>query len=586
MRPASDNYIQEEALLRGAKPRVRALIYPFDLDLGLAEGCGSFINTEYGGEAGKLAMQAGYFTSGSWTSPIMEAFPGVPGVSGAGWFGGSGWWQEGWLWARPGMLVTPTWEDLAGYLEVTVSLRTAESYAGCGEVDWVEVKSGGEYELEKYYQLKVELNETIRAWALDNAGDADAYSAYAIDAYPDPGYDSYASDGEFPGNLQNLLLTGEMLLPESEIINPGDLNVELALDFGDLRTGSNRLVMDNRSRQWVPGGGNFYLRAIPWYKKYLKLYHGFELPDGTVEWQLVYIGQLDKISEMSHAWDEAHLAHLETVDFVRQMLEHKIGAPDPDGAKKPFMRGYFRAKAESTGTTEAACEVTKTGSGVAALHVVDEEKYSGNEDRDYLVQAETTGEIGTATFKWSKDGGQTWEKTGLTTVGIGSPVQLENGLEIYWESAPGTDIVAGDQWLIYASAKVMHYRIAGAPFQAITSVWVQDDDTRQGVVYSTETGEIQVKGGAGNVEARVVKDDTTHPVDIIEDILAEVGLADYLNRDAFTLARSDTLFYHIGICFENLEAGRAIREIVSRCLYDFWVDCGEVKIRAYMGEDA
>ncbi|RJR38679.1 MAG: hypothetical protein C4567_12420 [Deltaproteobacteria bacterium] len=559
MREATANYLQEEARPRGAKPRVRAVIYPFDLDLGLAGSGGTFTNTEYGGEAGKLAMQAGYFLTGSWISPVMQAY--TPN------------------------LAAPAWIDQAGYMTVAVSLRTAATYEGVAGASWVPVTSGGEYDLSQYYQVKVDLNSTIRAWAVDEAGDADAYSAYAVDSAPDPGYDSYASDGEFPGNLQQFILTGKMLLPESEIFSPGDVNLEMAIDFQNLRTGSNRLVLDNRSRQWIPGGPNFYLRAIPWYKKQLKLYHGYELPGGQVEWQLVYIGQLQTISGMAHAWEGAHLAHLETDDYIRILLDKKIGVPDADGTKRPFMRGYYRAKAESTGTTDASCTVVKIGSGVASLHVVDQTKYSGQADVNYLVQADSTGEVGAATFRWSKDNGQTWEKTGITTEGQGNQVTLENGLEVYFESAPGTDLVSGDQWIITAQAKVVHYKIPGAPFQAITSVWVQDDDSRQGVIFSENSGEIWVKGAAGSVEARVVKDDTTHPVDIIEDILAAVGLSEFINADAFALAKSDTLFYHIGVCFADLEAGRAIREICSRCLFDFWVDCGEIKVRAYLGEN-
>jgi len=563
MREATANYLQEEARPRGAKPRVRAVIYPFDLDLGMAGTGGTFVNTEYiGAQAGtpapRLAMQAGYFLTGSWVSPVMQAY--TPN------------------------LVVPSWVDQAGYMTVVVSIRTAATYEGVAGAAWTAVASGGEYDLGQYYQVKVELISAIRAWAVDEAGDADAYSAYAVDVSPDPGYDSYASDGEFPGNLQDFLLTGKVLLPESEIHNPGDVSLEMSLDFQNLRTGSNRLVVDNRSRQWIPGGPNFYLRAIPWYKKQLKLYHGYELPSGQVEWQLVYIGQLQTLSEMGHAWEGAHLAHLETEDFIRTTLDKKIGVPDADGTKRPFMRGYYRAKAESTGTTDAACTVVKTGSGAASLHVVDGTKYSGLSDVNYLVQADSTGEVGAATFRWSKDNGQTWEKTGITTKGQGNQVTLENGLEIYWESAPGTDLTSGDQWLITAVAKVVHYRIPGAPFQAITAVWVQDDDSRQGVTFSENSGEINVKGNAGSVEARVVKDDTTHPVDIIEDILAAVGLSEFLNADAFALAKSDTLFYHVGVCFGDLEAGRAIREICSRCLYDFWVDCGEIKIRAYLGD--
>lgn len=559
MRTTTTAYLEQEARPRGAKPRVRAVIYPFDLDLGLAGSGGTPLNTEYGGAAGNLAMQSGYFLTGSWTSPVMQAY--TPN------------------------LVVPAWVDQAGYMTVAVSLRTAATYEGVAGAAWALVASGGEYDLGQYYQVKVEFSSTIRAWAVDDPGDADGYSAYAVDSAPDPGYDSYASDGEFPGNLQDFLLTGKMLLPESEIFNPGDINLEMPLDFADLRTGSNRLVMDNRSRQWIPGGPCFYLRAIPWYKKQLKLYHGYELPGGVVEWQIVYIGQLQTISEMAHAWDGQHLAHLETEDFIRTTLDKKIGVPAVDGTKQPFMRGYYRAKAENTGTADAACTIVKTGSGVASLHVVDATKYTGTDDVNYLVQAESTGDVGTATFKWSRDGGQTWEKTGVVSAGQGNQIALENGLEIYFEGAEGNDLVAGDQWLLTAQAKIVHYKIPGAPFENITAVWVQDDDTRQGVIFSIATGEIQVKGGAGNVEARVVKDDTTHPVDIIDDILTEVGLNGFLNADARDLAKSDTLFYHVGCCFENLEAGRAIREICSRCLYDFWVDCGEIKIRAYLGED-
>jgi hypothetical protein len=256
MREATANYLQEEARPRGAKPRVRAVIYPFDLDLGMAGTGGTFVNTEYiGAQAGtpapRLAMQAGYFLTGSWVSPVMQAY--TPN------------------------LVVPSWVDQAGYMTVVVSIRTAATYEGVAGAAWTAVASGGEYDLGQYYQVKVELISAIRAWAVDEAGDADAYSAYAVDVSPDPGYDSYASDGEFPGNLQDFLLTGKVLLPESEIHNPGDVSLEMSLDFQNLRTGSNRLVVDNRSRQWIPGGPNFYLRAIPWYKKQLKLYHGYEL---------------------------------------------------------------------------------------------------------------------------------------------------------------------------------------------------------------------------------------------------------------------------------------------------------------------
>jgi hypothetical protein len=98
-------------------------------------------------------------------------------------------------------------------------------------------------------------------------------------------------------------------------------------------------------------------------------------------------------------------------------------------------------------------------------------------------------------------------------------------------------------------------------------------------------GRITVIGTSAQVSARVVKDGTTHPVDMVADILAEVGLEAVIHQDSFALAKSLTPEYAIGISFENFTAAQAIREIVRRCLYDLWIDFGEIKIRAYLGED-
>jgi hypothetical protein len=67
--------------------------------------------------------------------------------------------------------------------------------------------------------------------------------------------------------------------------------------------------------------------------------------------------------------------------------------------------------------------------------------------------------------------------------------------------------------------------------------------------------------------------------------LAEVGLDEVMDADSFALAKSLTPDYAVGVCFENITAAQAIREIVRRTLYDLWVDFGEIKIRAYLGED-
>src|SRR6185295_11083201 len=59
-------------------------------------------------------------------------------------------------------------------------------------------------------------------------------------------------------------------------------------------------------------------------------------------------------------------------------------------------------------------------------------------------EIETTGEIGSATFKWSNDGGATFTATGVAT--STSPVTLQNGITIQWSQGAGNDVVAGDNW--------------------------------------------------------------------------------------------------------------------------------------------
>ena len=73
MRQAGADYLREETRCRGARPRVKAALFPYELDYGLAPGSGEFIRTAYGGEPGKLAMGDGYVTSGSWTSPSRRS---------------------------------------------------------------------------------------------------------------------------------------------------------------------------------------------------------------------------------------------------------------------------------------------------------------------------------------------------------------------------------------------------------------------------------------------------------------------------------------------------------------------------------
>jgi hypothetical protein len=539
---------------------VKAVIYPFDLDYGLAPGSGEFIHTAYGGEPGKLDLTEGYFTTASWTSPVLHTFSPYLNLAAA------------------------FWDDQAGQMEARVYLRTA---AGQGEVSaaaYVSLSPGGESPLLPYFQVQVEFRESQRHWAVDAPEDADEFTAYAVNQSPDAGYESYSAEGAFPGYLANLRFEGRLSLPEDEILDPGAVGVDLARDFSELRAGDHTLLLDNRRGQWLAGGENFYLLGLPWRQKQVALYHGWELPHGLVEWQLVYQGELERLAGMAHGWQEEHRMRLESRDRVAARLQTRLGAPSAQGERSPFMRGPYRAKAELTETIAAQVgEPVKNGSGSAVLKVMG--TYRGEFDQGYLLYLENSGEVGGTTFSWSTNNGQSWRETGQATAGAGDPVELEAGLAVYWESGSGTDLVAGDYWTFTAQAPVYRYQVYGAPFAAISEVYLNGEESQDRVAADLETGLITVTGRSAQVEARVVKDATTHPVDIITDILAAVGLSEAIQQDSFDLAKSLTSNYAIGVCFENVIATQALREILKRCLYDFWVDFGEIKIKAYLGED-
>ena len=557
MRQAGSDYLREEGRCRGARPRVKAVLFPYELDYGLAPGSGEFIRTAYGGEPGKLVMGDGYLTSGSWTSPVVQSF--------------STYLDE----------AVPSWDEPSGHMEVEIRLRTGETPEGVAQAAFALLALGQDLGLAAYFQVKVDLNETIRAWALDDPGEADEFTAYAVDQAPDGGFESYASDG--PGCLAGFSLAGRLTLPEGEIIDPGGLRVELARDFSELRTADHVLVLDNRVGQWLNRAENAYLLEPDWTRKQVALSHGWESADGTVAWQLLYQGVAQRLAGMAHAWRQPHRVRLESQDEIAAGLKQKIGAPAATGERRPFMRGAYLAQGELIRVVEAAVsETARTGSGNATLQLLG--TYRGDYLQAYLLEAETGGEVGNATFRWSRNQGQSWQKTNLVTAGADDPVELEEGLSVYWESGLGSDLVAGDRWTFTAFPPVYHYQVFGAPFEVITAVYLSGEEDDDRVTKDATTGLIQVSGRNASVSARVVKDYTTHPVDMVADILAEEGLEAAIHQDSFALAKSLTPEYALGVSFENVTAAQAIREIVRRCLYDLWIDFGVIKIGAYLGE--
>ena len=204
------------------------------------------------------------------------------------------------------------------------------------------------------------------------------------------------------------------------------------------------------------------------------------------------MGRIRDFRDISDSFTGKHQAKIFSSLLIHEILETIIGAPATDGTRKPFMAGYYKCRADLKESIDPyAGTVTKTGTGAASLMV------SGNlnntEDINFVVQAETTGEIGTATIRWSMDGGNSWEKSGIVSMTSIAPMKLKDGVTIYFVPAAGTDLVAGDTFSFTAYARRIKFVIAGAPFLEISNVYlngVEIFDSNPNIT----TGELTIVG--------------------------------------------------------------------------------------------
>lgn len=98
-----------------------------------------------------------------------------------------------------------------------------------------------------------------------------------------------------------------------------------------------------------------------------------------------------------------------------------------DGTPKSISHGLTVAFALASDTWD----VTKTPSGTSLGTMTASGTYTGAVSEDYLIKIDGAGDVGTATFKWSKDGGSTWEATGVTAT---ADVVLEAGIHCYFDN--------------------------------------------------------------------------------------------------------------------------------------------------------
>lgn len=551
MKAASGAYQQEEVRELSDRKRVQAILGPFPVALGLDRGLGEFWQTEPGEEPGSLKLQAGYRVAGSWLSPIGPVGP-----------------------PQPTALVV-FWQEEVDYLRPQVAYRTAARYQEVMTAPWRPVSSGQQTPVEAYLQLRVDFGEPSRSWAVDTTAEADEYTAWAVET-PTEEQASLAVAGRFPGVIRDLTVVGEVTLQEEELLEVGKVRYGLTAEQMPV-SGGPRLRVAGLQR-WLQPAGEW------WGSCQLRLCLGLEIAPGMVEWQEVYQGRIQQL-QAELGWGKKAGVLLQTQDLILTLLKRKVGTPAADGRRQPFLCGYYRLAAEWQATTpEQVTEPVKTGSGTAQLVILAEDYHNLERDVTYRVEIETSGEIGEATFRWSRDGGRSWEKAGQRTTGVGQPYHLENNLWLYWWGGEGPDLIAGDRWDFTGRARRQHYYLPGAPFQEISWVRRQEEEVVPELL-DLETGELILVGPASGVTARVVKDATTHPADIIAALLKAAGLEEALDQEDYRLCKLQTPAYNFGVCFENLPVLTALRKVAAACLYDFWVEAGKIRLRAYLGED-
>ena len=93
----------------------------------------------------------------------------------------------------------------------------------------------------------------------------------------------------------------------------------------------------------------------------------------------------------------------------------------------------------------------KQGTGSATMETGG--TYTGAEQLNYYIEIDSIAggaEVAQATFKWSDDGGATFDASGVATAATW--VTLNNGVTVRWTTGTGADFVVGDYWRFTADA--------------------------------------------------------------------------------------------------------------------------------------
>lgn len=111
--------------------------------------------------------------------------------------------------------------------------------------------------------------------------------------------------------------------------------------------------------------------------------------------------------------------------------------------------------------------------------------YTGASGVWYLIEIQTPGAVGAATFRWSKDSGTTWMASGVAT---GAGLALNNGVTVSFTNGAGpTQFASGERWEFSAAWPFLRTKLDQGDNAAADkfcrdchSAWVVDHDVVSG----------------------------------------------------------------------------------------------------------
>ena len=105
------------------------------------------------------------------------------------------------------------------------------------------------------------------------------------------------------------------------------------------------------------------------------------------------------------------------------------------------------------------------------MYLAPTDTVTGNYDVDYVVEIDTNGTPDT--YRWSNDGGATWEASNVPIVLAPTSTELEDGVEIYWTGTTGHTI--GDSYT-FSKKGSWHYDQASPDVDLNYTVTLSEED--------------------------------------------------------------------------------------------------------------